>query len=320
MVRIIKTAIFICLALSLLGLKYDGLSRDRITVAMSVRLPENYFQGQGFGLEMLEGKVILPRVNPENIVLGREAAGVVVLVLKSGILDPGAKGYWFTFSANGGLKWTPPLYSGITAEDDFTILPYTHFPIIRVGNIRLEAHAKDFTAGDQQEPVYLLNVPLEILKRDTDSDGLTDLMEERLLTDPSNKDTDADGKPDFFDNAPLVSNKPDSEADLVRVAAMGEVIGNSEKSWAEEALEGGLNIIEVDSYEQSHEFPGLEAKFIHLTGDDVARYERKFGPRAIFRFEETGISGNRATVKWSRGESEGEVLLKKRKGQWSASN
>lgn len=318
--RKVKPAIFVCLALSLLGLEYDGLSRGRITVVMSVRLPGNYFQGEGFGLETLQGKVILPRVNPEKIVLGREAAGVTVLVLRSGILDPGAGGYWFTFSANGGLKWTPPLYSGITAEDDYTILPYTHFPIIRMGNVRLEAHAGDFTGDHDEKPVYLLNIPLEILKRDRDSDGLTDLMEERLLTDPLDKDTDADGVTDFFDNTPLVSTEPDSETDRVRAAAMAEVVGASEEDWAQEALEGGLVIIHTDSYEQAHEFPGLKTKFIHLTGHDMKRYENKFGPRAIFRFEKISIGGNRATVRWSNGNSGGTVSLKKRNGRWSASD
>jgi len=319
-VKTVKFAILICLALSLLGLKYDGLSRDRITVAMSVKLPENYFEGEGFGLETLRGKVILPRVKPENIVLGREAAGVAVLVLRSGILDPGAGGYWFTFSANGGMKWTPPLYSGITEKEDFTILPYTHFPIIRFGNIRLEALAGDFTGSGDENPVYLLNIPLDILKRDGDSDGLTDLMEERLLTNPLDADTDSDGTTDLFDNSPLAADKPDSEADRVRVAAMIGIVGASKESWAEEASEGGLIIIRVDSYEQAHEFPGLKARVIHLDGRDIERYQKRFGPRASFRFERIDIAGDSATVHWSRGEAAGTVSLSRENGRWRVSD
>ncbi|HES58353.1 MAG TPA: hypothetical protein ENO21_02875 [Firmicutes bacterium] len=42
------------------------------------------------------------------------------------------------------------------------------------------------------------------LRRDSDADGLTDVMETLLLTDPHSADTDGDGRADAADAAPLV--------------------------------------------------------------------------------------------------------------------
>lgn len=50
--------------------------------------------------------------------------------------------------------------------------------------------------------VYL-SMSLADLQRDSDGDGLTDLFEERILTDPNSSDTDSDGLPDASDNQPL---------------------------------------------------------------------------------------------------------------------
>lgn len=48
-------------------------------------------------------------------------------------------------------------------------------------------------------------VTLEELTRDTDKDGLSDITERLLLTDPAKPDTDGDGLPDGLDLAPLAA-------------------------------------------------------------------------------------------------------------------
>lgn len=50
----------------------------------------------------------------------------------------------------------------------------------------------------------MLEIPFAAIDRDSDGDGLTDLAEERLITDPQSADTDGDGLPDGSDSLPQV--------------------------------------------------------------------------------------------------------------------
>jgi len=57
------------------------------------------------------------------------------------------------------------------------------------------------------------------LQRDSDGDGLTDVAEQRLGTDPHNKDTDGDGDPDDIDPWPNAPPRKLSDAEQVLAAA-----------------------------------------------------------------------------------------------------
>lgn len=54
----------------------------------------------------------------------------------------------------------------------------------------------------------------DLSMRDRDGDGLTDLQEKRLGTNPLNRDTDGDGIPDNRDKHPRSPKKPQSELEL----------------------------------------------------------------------------------------------------------
>ena len=270
-------------------------------------------------METLEGTVTLPKLPKKDIVLGGEAAGLAILVLRSGVLDPGVKGYWATFSANNGQEWTPPLYTGFVEGEPYVVLPYVHFPLIDMGNIRLEALLKGRPANDTADKIVIfLNIPLDTLRRDSDSDRLTDIMEERLLTDPNNADTDGDTLPDFIDPAPLTAKQPSTDADFVRVAALKRLIEKSKSDWAGEALTGGLIIIGIKNPDEIHDFPGLPAKVILLDAANRNRYRNKFGNRAVFSFDNIRLQGSHATVQWSREKEKGSIFLQKRAGKWAA--
>lgn len=55
---------------------------------------------------------------------------------------------------------------------------------------------------------YTRFVGNEVLSQDSDGDGLTDVMEKRLGTDPQNADTDGDGLTDSEDRNPLARPRP----------------------------------------------------------------------------------------------------------------
>jgi outer membrane protein assembly factor BamB len=57
------------------------------------------------------------------------------------------------------------------------------------------------------------------LRKDTDGDGWTDLVEQRLGTDPTKADSDGDGLPDGQDKNPLAAPRPLTEAEQVLAAA-----------------------------------------------------------------------------------------------------
>lgn len=56
------------------------------------------------------------------------------------------------------------------------------------------------------------------LRRDSDGDGLTDRMEERLGTDPKRADTDGDGDNDFVDPCPTVARAPSTVEEAILAA------------------------------------------------------------------------------------------------------
>ena len=68
----------------------------------------------------------------------------------------------------------------------------------------------------------LLSARLVELERDSDGDGLSDLVEDRLLTDPADPDTDHDGSHDGDDPSPLVPGGPRSAlAGMLEAALTG---------------------------------------------------------------------------------------------------
>jgi hypothetical protein len=72
------------------------------------------------------------------------------------------------------------------------------------------------TPNESQGDVYYLNdktvyktakLSLKALRKDSDSDGLTDIAEKLLFINPNSKDTDGDGLKDFTDPSPNASNQ-----------------------------------------------------------------------------------------------------------------
>jgi len=66
------------------------------------------------------------------------------------------------------------------------------------------AHIAAELARRPGESGIYLEIPFADLERDSDGDGLTDLAEQRLLTDAGNPDTNGDGTADGNDRAPTI--------------------------------------------------------------------------------------------------------------------
>lgn len=118
---------------------------------------------------------------------------------------------YVAYSEDQGQSWTF-YYTGITHCQPLCFKPQSKMPLFnKQGDLQLEAcllrqisplslgHAPDY---ELVKDGLLLIIDFETLRRDSDGDGLTDIVEARYMTDPFNSDTDGDGIADGLDMNP----------------------------------------------------------------------------------------------------------------------
>lgn len=133
-------------------------------------------------------------------------------------------GYWLHLSPDGGRTWRSPLYLGLQQFEPYEVVTVSHLPLIRGRKLQLEVIVKEL--GPQSitfPPIDLrtkrkardlfIEMSLDDIERDSDDDGVTDLLEERLQTNPHDRDTDHDGLVDGLDPLPQVSIKAAASMD-----------------------------------------------------------------------------------------------------------
>ena len=229
--------------------------------------------------------------------------------------------YWVFRSPDGGVHWDPPLYTGLR-----TLLPYvavykSHLPMIARSGLRLEVKIREgnpdsiffpggYTSYKRKEDGLFVELPWELLERDSDGDGLTDLAEERLLTDPLNADTDRDGLTDRNDPLPHVvhSDATDSRAALVR--AILEESDGGPRDTLDTFDEQTVLVVAPRAH-----FRGVRPvrRTIVLSAEEHAASLAKFGTFFPTRIEPITINreGNLAFATWSRGWAGGSGIFEK---------
>jgi hypothetical protein len=177
---------------------------------------------------------------------------------------------------------------------------------------------------------------LDDIARDSDRDGLTDLLEDKLRTDPRSADTDGDGLDDASDTLPSVSLKapPRSDADVIarvfehilgyeagaiqlgvnadrQADVFGDLLGSPSKSAR------GVTFLRADK----DMFTGLllPSPIVVLDAADLAYLNARYGIHYPVRFPSPWFNKARtqAVVHWSAGWTGGTLFFTKQAdGSW----
>ena len=122
---------------------------------------------------------------------------------------------WVAYSSNEGESWEY-YYTGIVQRQPIFVKWYSKLPLFNSeGGLQIEAcllrqmssyiMPVGFPEFQLQKDGLVLTLDLETLQKDSDGDGLTDIVEAKFQTDPNNADTDGDGIPDDLDLNPRFS-------------------------------------------------------------------------------------------------------------------
>lgn len=257
--------------------------------------------------------------------------------------SPGA--YWILLSEDGGATWERPLYTGLRINLPYVVRQASALPLFEGDRLRIEVEIRELdTTVITFPPIALdtkrtakglfLEIPIAELRRDTDRDGLTDLAEERLLTDPESPDTDGDGFTDAADPLPGVPWQSDRSPAAQALTAFLTRISGVEQAAIIEGLPGpkvlccpgdrpALASERTDFYTGDRAlFAGLDPsrRLVVLTKEEARDAREKFGPFfpksiSVFLIDR---AGRRAYVIWSAGWQGGEVALEEKDGEWTA--
>jgi hypothetical protein len=163
----------------------------------------------------------------------------------------GGPGIWIGYSENSGKDWKY-YYTGIVQGQPVFVKHYSQRALIKEKD-KLEIEAcllrqtssfchpigADFECV--KDGIYIV-FDMNVIAQDSDGDGLTDIVEEKLYLDKYNKDTNNDGIPDNLDMNPRVYF-PRTEKTRIY-----EAILNDEIDWKNKKIIGKLSFNEHTTY------------------------------------------------------------------------
>jgi len=150
-------------------------------------------------------------------------------------------GIWIAYSENSGKDWSY-YYTGITQKQPVFVKFYSQRPLIKEkGKLEIEAclmrqlspfshPIPDVSYECVKDGIYLA-FDMNVIARDSDGDGLTDIVEDKFFTDKFNKDTDGNGISDNLDMNPRV-NYPRTKKSKMYEEILNEDIGSKDMDWS----------------------------------------------------------------------------------------
>ena len=126
-------------------------------------------------------------------------------------------GYWVAISYNKGKNWNY-YYTGITENYPYVFKQNSTLPLLKNDSIlEIECVKVHKEVMEGMLPLLsnttiikdsvFISINLNQIIKDSDNDGITDIVECRFLLNPYNTDTDGDGIPDGIDGNPRFKSK-----------------------------------------------------------------------------------------------------------------
>jgi hypothetical protein len=260
----------------------------------------------------------------------------------TGEATPG--GYWLLHSQNGGEDWDAPIYTGLRALQPYVVTSTSALELVKGDKVTMEVQVHELNLASLTFPPVGLRykreatglyveASLKELRRDSDGDGLTDLVEERMLTDPHSADTDHDGLKDGedpFPTVPTAKGEPPAKAELLTEVLsqvlhdphpQANVVGNG-KSFLEQV--GGRpapiakgHVVFIKG--KRSDFVGVlsSSHVIVLTEEEVARVSKERG--LLYPLELDIVineAGTEAQINWSLQWEGGSYDAHRENGAW----
>lgn len=269
----------------------------------------------------------------------------VVLLALSQRLDPAGEvsggGYWLLESKDGGKTWGSLLYTGLRQYRPYELAEKSSLPMLDGDTLRLEASVRELEEKSitfppiglslkREQTGLVLQAPLADLRKDSDQDGLPDLVEARLFTDPNTADTDADGLSDGEDLMPHVSARRDGEEtpESLLLTETLRLLRGGERG--PPGLEAGLLRLPKNAPPESrYDALFLEMDRSHLRGvrapsrtvvltpeelEEAQKHLGQFYPLRIELF--FNRKGDQVLIEWSEHWRGGSFLGHKQDGKW----
>jgi Bacterial TSP3 repeat len=296
---------------------------------------------------------IVPHPKSFELVRAERAGAQIAAVFISPAVDPGGEvgrgGYWLQRSRDGGATWLGPQYLGFQQQNPYVISTDARVSMFAGELLRLEVSVEELDPESITFPPVALrqrrtahdlyiDIPFATLARDTDGDGLTDLLEAKLQTDPANPDTDGDGLSDSLDDFPQASARASPGPLAPIVVDLLKQLTGFEKAGIIEPIRGGksddllaslagrrhatdgsmlFRFIDGDA----SMFAGLSVgggQVIVLNEAQIATVRSNYGPfyPASFSLIFSDPAKTRALVKWSAGWTGGTITYRLKDGRW----
>lgn len=211
-----------------------------------------------------------------------------VMIYLSSVYDRPMSAYWIAVSYDRGQQWKY-FYTGLAKCWPWYIKSESSIPLI-INDSTLEVEAAEMKLVEMvvlpdsptgqyglKEDGFKISFRLNEIMRDSDEDGLTDIVESKFLTDPANPDTDNDGLADSKDSNPRFKSIRNDYTVLMRHFLEGpsSVFFNPSKRYPEKReASGDVYMIYSDEKIIQH-LPQTRNTYIIVTEEDLNTYNWK---------------------------------------------
>lgn len=276
-----------------------------------------------------------------------------VAISVSRAVDPtgevGEGGYWLHLFDAGNGSWRKPVYLGLQQMQPYIVQRESKLPLLAGDRLQVEVQVRELDGNSlmfppiglpiarQQDDVYIERSLAE-LTLDSDGDGLTDVLEDKLRTNPQSADTDQDGLTDDVDAMPQVSVQalPHPDAEIFS-ALLQELSSNSPTPLATSIAPQPLVLAQVPRVPLGRDSEPVFVRFLRadpawftgmvmpttvvvLSQEDLVYLTARYGLHFVTDVPSVWFNRarDRGVVRWSTGWSGGVMKFERTATGWKS--